>query len=168
MTNNILIEDQYKRTSLFEKENVNYLVRVLKRFNTVPKINNINIITSTSQPNIFKIVPNESIIIGSLFLKKPVLALVYLRYGIEWQLWYKALGEEKQDTVLCDVAALEVTKIFYKLLPKDDKEKLENLNYFLIDLIKEEEGLNTESLLKYEALQAFHGLNNANNLFNEW
>ncbi|MBP8792200.1 MAG: hypothetical protein KBE41_05330 [Lutibacter sp.] len=167
MTNNILIEDQYKRTSLFEKENVNYLVRVLKRFNTVPKINNINIITSTSQPNIFKIVPNESIIIGSLFLKKPVLALVYLRYGIEWQLWYKALGEEKQDTVLCDVAALEVTKIFYKLLPKDDKEKLENLNYFLIDLIKEEEGLNTESLLKYEALQAFHGLNNANNLFNE-
>ena len=34
MTNNILIEDQYKRTSLFEKENVNYLVRVLKRFNT--------------------------------------------------------------------------------------------------------------------------------------
>ena len=37
MANNKLIEDQYKRTSLFEKENVNYLVRVLKRFNTVPK-----------------------------------------------------------------------------------------------------------------------------------
>ena len=48
MTNNILIEDQYKRTSLFEKENVNYLVHVLKRFNTVPKMNNINIITSNS------------------------------------------------------------------------------------------------------------------------
>jgi hypothetical protein len=29
MTNNIPIEDQYKRTSIFEK-NVNYLVRVLK------------------------------------------------------------------------------------------------------------------------------------------
>ena len=43
MTDNILIEDQYKRSSLFEKENVNYLVRVLKRFNTVPKMNNINI-----------------------------------------------------------------------------------------------------------------------------
>ena len=26
MTDNILIEDQYKRSSLFEKENVNYLV----------------------------------------------------------------------------------------------------------------------------------------------
>ena len=72
MTNNILIENQYKRTSLFEKENVNYLVRILKRFNTVPKINNINIITSISEPDIFKIVPNKSIIIGSSFLDKPI------------------------------------------------------------------------------------------------
>ena len=167
MKNNIPIENQYKRTSLFEKENVNYLVRVLKRFNTVPKINNINIITSNSEPNVFKIVPNKSIIIGSLFLNKPVLALVYLRYGIEWQLWYKALSSEKHDTVLCDVAALEVTRIFYKLLPKDDKEKLKSLNYFLIDLIKNDEDLNTESLFKYEALQAFHGLNNTNKVFKE-
>ena len=87
MRNNIIIENQYKRTSLFEKENVNYLVHVLKRFSTVPKINNINIIASSSEPNVFKIVPNKSIIIGSLLLSKPVLALVYLRYGIEWQLW---------------------------------------------------------------------------------
>ena len=83
MTNNILIENQYKRTRLFEKENISYLVRVLKRFNTVPKINNINIITSNNEPNLFKIVPNKSIIIGSSFLDKPVLALIYLRYGIE-------------------------------------------------------------------------------------
>jgi hypothetical protein len=116
MTKNILIEDQYKRTSLFEKENVNYLVRVLKRFNTVPKIININIITSNSEPDLFKIVPNKSIKIGSSYLDKPVLALIYLRYGIEWQLWYKALGKEKSGTVLCDLAALKVTQIFYKLL----------------------------------------------------
>ena len=167
MTNNILIENQYKRTSLFEKENVNYLVRVLKRFNTVPKINNINIITSNSKPNGYKIVPNKSIIIGSSFLEKPVLALIYLRYGIEWQLWYKALGSDKNDTVLCDIAALEVTKIFYELLPKDDKEKLKSLDYFLIDLIKNDEVLNTDSLLKYEALQDFHGLDNANIVFKE-
>jgi len=167
MTNKILIEDQYKRSSLFEKENVNYLVRVLKRFNTVPKINNINIITSNSEPNVFKIVPNESIIIGSLFLNKPVLALVYLRYGIEWQLWYKAMGSAKHDTVLYDTAALEVTRIFYKLLPKDDKEKLKSLNYFLIDLIKNDEGSNAESLLKNEGLQAFHGLNSDNKVFKE-
>lgn len=162
MTNNILIENQYKRTSLFEKENVNYLVRILKRFNTVPKINNIDIITSTSMPTIFKIVPNKSIIIGSSFLNKPILALVYLRYGIEWQLWYKALNNEKKDIILCDIAALEVTRIFYNLLPKDDKEKLENLDYVLINLIKNGSYLNTESSLMNEELQSFHGLQNSN------
>lgn len=162
MTNNILIENQYKRNSLFEKENVDYLVRILKRFNTVPKINNINIITSTSAPTVFKIVPNKSIIIGSSFLSKPILALVYLRYGIEWQLWYKALDTEKKDVALCDIAALEVTRIFYNLLPKDDKEKLENLDYVLINLIKDENYLNTESSLINEELQSFHGLKNSN------
>jgi hypothetical protein len=66
---------------------VNYLVRVLKiQYRT--KVNNINI-TSTSAPDVFKIIPNKSIIIGSSLLDQPVLALVYLRYAIEWQLWYK-------------------------------------------------------------------------------
>ncbi|MEL4454416.1 hypothetical protein [Lutimonas vermicola] len=167
MANNKLIEDQYKRTSLFEKENVNYLVRVLKRFNTVPKINSINIITSNSEPDLFKIVPNKSIKIGSSFLDKPVLALIYLRYGIEWQLWYKALGIDKSDHVLCDVAALKVTQVFYQLLPKEDKEKLENLDYFLIDMIRNNKVFNTESLTKYKKLQSFHGLNNSNILFKE-
>ncbi|MBE0392257.1 hypothetical protein [Flavobacterium sp. PL002] len=167
MTNNILIENQYKRSSLFEKENVNYLVRILKRFNTVPKINNINIITSTSEPTIFRIVPNKSIIIGSSFLDKPILALLYLRYGIEWQLWYKALNNEKEDAVLCDIAALEVTRIFYNLLPKDDKEKLEDLDYLLINLIKKDADLSTESLFKNEELQSFHRVKTSNNVFKE-
>lgn len=158
MTNNILIENQYNRTSLFEKENVNYLVRILKRFNTVPKINNVNIITSTTQPTIFKIVPNKSIIIGTAFLDKPILALLYLRYGIEWQLWYKALDHEKKDTVLCDIAALEVIKIFYNLLPKDDKEKLEDLDFLLINLIKEANKSATPKTLGNTELQSFHGL----------
>ncbi len=167
MTDNILIENQYKRTSLFEKENVNYLVRVLKRFNTVPKINNINIIASNRKPDLFEIVPNKTIKIGTLFLEKPVLALVYLRYGIEWQLWYKALGNDKRDTLLCDVAALEVTRIFYDLLPKTDKEKLESIDDYLIGLIKKNEGLNAESLVKYEKLQAYHGLNSTQKEFKE-
>jgi hypothetical protein len=165
MTNNILIEDQYKRTSLFEKENVNYLVHVLKRFNTVPKINNIQIITSTSVPTVFKIVPNESIIIGVLYLRNPVLALVYLRYGIEWQLWYKALSDKEGDIALCDVAAFEVTRIFYELLPKEDKEKLKCLDYFLINLIKDNKKLSVDNLLKHKELQEFHGLNNTDNAF---
>ncbi len=162
MANHKLIEDQYKRTSLFEKENVNYLVRVLKRFNTVPKINSINIITSNSEPELFKIVPNKSIKIGSAFLDKPVLALIYLRYGIEWQLWYKALGEDKSDIILCDLAALKVTRIFYELLPKEDKEKLENIDYFLVNLIKKNEAIDAASLSKHKELRGFHGLNNSN------
>jgi hypothetical protein len=165
MKNNISIEDQYKRTSLFEKENVNYLVHVLKRFNTVPKVNNINIITSSSEPDLFKIEPNKSILIGSLYLKNPVLALVYLRYGIEWQLWFKALNGEKNATALCNIAALEVTRIFYKLLRNEDKQKLENLDYFLIDLIKNDAGLNADSLLKNAELEAIHGLSTDNKVF---
>lgn len=167
MTKNKIIEDQYRRTSLFEKENVKYLVRVLKRFNTVPKINNINIITSISEPDVFKILPNKSIEIGLSFLDNPILALVYLRYGIEWQLWYKTLGKEKSDTVLCDLAALKVTQIFYKLLPKEDKEKLKTLDCFLINMIKKDEDLNTESLSKYKELQNFHGLNHSNIIFKQ-
>jgi hypothetical protein len=165
MAKNIIIENQYQRTSLFEKENVNYLVRVLKRFNTVPKLNSINIITSNKEPDLFKIIPNKAIRIGSAFLDQPVLALIYLRYGIEWQLWYKALGKEKSDTVLCDLAALNVTQIFYKLLPKEDKEKLKDLDYALIDMSIKNEAINTKSLSKYDALQDFHGLNNTNKIF---
>ncbi len=169
MTNNILVEDQYRRNKLFDKENVNYLVRVLKRFNTVPKVNNIKIITSTSEPDVFRILPNKSIVIGTSLLNQPVLALVYLRFGIEWQLWYKALNEDKKDTVLCDIAALEVTKIFYKLLPLDDKEKLEQIDSYLINLIKNDEDLNPESLLKYKKLQDFHGLkSNVKKLKESW
>jgi len=167
MTKNILIENQYKRTSLFERENVNYLVRVLKRFNTVPKINSINIITSSREPDLFKIVPGKAIKIGSSFLDKPVLALTYLRYGIEWQVWYKALGNEKSDTVLCDLAALKVTQVFYELLPKEDKEKLKDLDYFLLNKVKKDENLNTESLKNYEELQSFHGLNNSTKIVKE-
>ncbi|MCW2119641.1 hypothetical protein [Flavobacterium sp. 7A] len=165
MTNNILLENQYKRSSLFEKENVNYLVRILKRFNTVPKINNVNIITSTTEPTIFKIVPNKSIIIGTSFLDKPILALVYLRYGIEWQLWYKALNNEKEDITLCDIAALEVTRIFYNLLPKDDKEKLEDLDFLLINLIKR--NLDKDSLPQHEELLSYHGLKTSSSIFKE-
>jgi len=167
MTNNIIIEDQYNRTPLFEKENVNYLVRVLKRFNTVPKINNINIIASNNEPDLFKIVPNKSIKIGASFLDKPVLALIYLRYGIEWQLWYKALGKEKQNAVLCDLAALKVTQVFYKLLPKEDKDKLNNLNYPLLEIIKKSEDIPTEYTPEYKLLQNFHGLHDLNQMIKE-
>jgi hypothetical protein len=167
MRNKILIENQYKRTSLFEKENVNYLVRVLKRFNTVPKLHSINIITSSRKPELFKIVPGQSIKIGESFLEEPVLALIYLRYGMEWQIWYRALGEDKSDTVLCDLAALKVAQVFYQLLPKKDKEKLTDRDCFLISTIKKTIAFDTENLSKYDELQSFHGLRGSNKIFKE-
>lgn len=167
MAKNILIENQYQRTSLFEKENVNYLVRVLKRFNTVPKINSINIITSDKEPELFKIIPDKAIRIGAAFLDKPVLALIYLRYGIEWQLWYKALGKEKSDTLLCDLAALKVTQIFYQLLPKEDKEKLKDLDFALIHISKNNQEIQKDILSEYKEIQDFHVLNKPNRVFKE-
>jgi hypothetical protein len=69
--------------------------------------------------------------------------------------------------VLCDIAAIKVTRIFYNLLPNDDKEKLKPLDYFLINLIKSDEDLGTDSLLKYEGLQTFHSLKNTNKVFKD-
>jgi len=93
--------------------------------------------------------------------------LIYLRYGIEWQVWYKSLGQEKSDTILCDLAALKVTQVFYELLPKEDKEKLKTLDYFLIDKVINFENLNAESLKEYKELQSFHGLNHSTNIVKE-
>ena len=162
MTNNILVENRYNRDNLFEKENVNYLVRILTRFGTIPKINGIDIITSNENAKIFKIIPGESIIIGSDYLEKPEVALIYIRYGIEWQIWHKASNKDKSTTILSDFAALRVSLIFFNLLPKKDKNKLEESNFILTNAIKN--GLSDEisslqsntELLK--ELQSFHGV----------
>jgi len=162
MTNNILVENHFNRDKIFEKENVNYLIRILTRFGTIPKINGIDIITNSKKSNIFKIIPGESIIIGSDYLEKPVVALIYIRYGIEWQIWYKASNKDKNSTALCDIAALRVSLIFFNLLPKKDKQKIEDSDYVLTNAIKD--GLSEDvSVLQtkttlLEELQTFHGI----------
>lgn len=162
MTNNILIENQYNRDKLFEKDNVNYLVRILTRFGTIPKINGINIITSGEKSDVFKIVPGESIIIGSDYLEKPVVALIYIRYGIEWQIWYKASNKDNSTAALCDIAALRVSLIFFNLLPKKDKIKIDNSNFVLTNVIKSNLS-NDVSVLQSKTellkeIQSFHGI----------
>ncbi|MCK5677095.1 MAG: hypothetical protein KAH72_01275, partial [Flavobacteriaceae bacterium] len=161
MTTNVLIASQLKNNNLSKKENVNYLVRILARFGNIPKIDGINIISSKKEPELFKIIPGESIIIGSAYLKKPILALIYLRYGIEWQMWFKALNQDKSATLLCDLAALRVTRMFYDLLPKQDKNELEGEDDILTGFIKEKESIKPDFLeTKTELLkklQSFHG-----------
>lgn len=161
MTTNVLIASQLKNNNLSKKENVNYLVRILARFGNIPKIDGINIISSKKEPELFKIIPGESIIIGSAYLKKPILALIYLRYGIEWQMWFKALNQDKSATLLCDLAALRVTRMFYDLLPKQDKNELEGEDDILTGFITEKESIKPDFLeTKTELLkklQSFHG-----------
>ncbi len=162
MTTNILIASQLKKKNLSKKENVNYLVRILARFGIIPKIDEISITSSKKEPNLFKIIPGESIILGSTYLKNPILALIYLRYGIEWQIWYKALNQDKTATLLYDLAALRVTGMFFDLLPKQDKDQLNDETYILTDLIKKQDGNEFDLLsLKVEfkkKLQKFHGM----------
>ena len=160
MTTNVLIASQLKKNNLSKKENVNYLVRILARFGNIPKIDGINIISSKKEPESFKIIPGESLIIGSAYLKNPILALIYLRYGIEWQIWFKALDQDKSATLLCDFAALRVTRMFYDLLPKQDKIQLKDDHYILTDFIIENESIGLDFLeTKKEflkKLQLFH------------
>ncbi len=160
MANNLLIASQLKKENLSKKENVNYLVRILARFGNIPKIDGISIISSKKEPKIFKIIPGESIVIGSVYLKNPVLALIYLRYGIEWQIWFKALNQDKSATLLYDIAALRVTGMFYDLLPRIDKEQLENEKFSLTEFITEK-GSRDVDFLKVKTdflkeLQSFH------------
>ena len=173
MTNNILVENRYNRDKLFEKDNVNYLIRILTRFGTIPKINGIDIITNSSKSDIFEIVPGESIIIGSDYLEKPVVALIYIRYGIEWQIWYKASNKDKNNAALCDIAALRVSLIFFNLLPKKDKTEVRDYDFMLINAIKN--GLSSDvSSLKsntklLKELQSFHGIiTKDNELSDNW
>ena len=173
MTSNILVENHYNRDNIFKKENVNYLIRILTRFGTIPKINGINIITSNKESDIFKIVPGESIIIGSDYLKKPAIALIYIRYGIEWQIWYKASNKNKANIALCDFAALRVSLIFFNLLPKKDKSKIENSDYILTNTIKENLAIDISSLQSktdlLKKLQSFHGIKTKDiSLKKEW
>ncbi len=160
MTTNILIASQLKKKNLSKKENVNYLVRILGRFGIIPKIDENDIISSKKEPKLFKIIPGESIIIGSAYLKNPILALIYLRYGIEWQIWYKALNLDKSATLLYDLAALRVTHMFFDLLPKQDRDQLKDENYILTDLITKQRSKEIDFLeieTDQKKLQIFHG-----------
>ncbi len=173
MTTSLLIASQLKKNNLSKKENVNNLVRILARFGNIPKIDGINIILSKEDPKLFKIIPGESIIMGSVYLENPVLALVYIRYGIEWQIWFNALNRDKSATLLCDFAALRVTRKFFDLLPKKDKNELINEDFILTNFIKGKSSIDVDSLTSEVSLlkeiQTYHGcLPSDNKLNNTW
>src|SRR5699024_1962359 len=55
-----------------------------------------------------------------------LVALVHIRYGLEWQIWYRSQPVEAIDPRLCDIAACQVTARFYDTLSQEDKKALLN------------------------------------------
>lgn len=100
------------------------LVRILSRSSTLPKVQNINIQPLNSDPDGFFIQAGRSIKVGANILSNPVVALIYIRYGLEWQIWYKSQSKKDFDPRLCDTAACQVTAKFYDTLPQADKKSL--------------------------------------------
>ncbi len=170
MTNSVSIESQYKGSTAFNKKNVKDLIRILTRFGTIPKITGINIIANHHQPEQFRITPGTSIRLGTSFLNNPVEALLYLRYAIEWQIWYRASNQDERSSLLCDLASLEVLRTFYMLLPKQDKLKIKDSNDLLIRLIMDT-SLDLEEIRKNKEiigeLQKFHELDSLNAEFKD-
>src|SRR5699024_10825487 len=99
------ILDEKDTSSLTERTK---LVRILSRSSTLPKVENIFIRTSKTNPNGFFIEPGKSIRIGVNYLSKPIAALLCLRYGLEWQIWYKNQPKKEFDPGICDLAACRV------------------------------------------------------------
>ncbi|WP_236974800.1 hypothetical protein [Membranihabitans maritimus] len=111
------------------------LIRILSRSSTLPKISNIHIRSVHSRPDIFFINPGQSINIGVNLLSSPIATLFCLRYGIEWQIWYKRLPKDKMDVRICDLAACRVAAKFYELTPKEDKKVIDQLPPDIVNII---------------------------------
>lgn len=107
-------------------ENRIQLIRILSRSSNLPKVQNINIYLHNDS-NGFYIKPGEALQIGSKILGNPVVALIYIRYGLEWQIWYKSQLSHKKDPRICDTAACQVTAKFYDTLSLADKKALIDL-----------------------------------------
>ena len=120
-----LIEFIHQDQALKSTENRNKLIRILSRSSNLPKVHNINIHLHSS-PDGFSIQPGKSMKIGTAILADPLVALVHIRYGLEWQIWYRSQSTEKIDPRLCDMAACQVTAKFYDTLSQEDKKALLN------------------------------------------
>ena len=101
------------------------LIRILSRSGTLPKAADLQVQYIHSQPEMFLIEPGKQLRIGIRLLQHPVLALVALRYGIEWQIWYNAVKKIDGDCRVADLAAARVAVRFMELLPDDDRAELQ-------------------------------------------
>lgn len=124
---NTLVEFIYQDNLAETTSDKIQLVRILSRSSTLPKVQNINIQPLNSNPDGFYIQAGRSIKLGANILSNPVVALIYIRYGLEWQIWYKSQPKKDFDPRLCDIAACRVTAEFYNTIPEDDTKSLNKI-----------------------------------------
>jgi hypothetical protein len=123
---NTLLEGFLKNAnSEFDQQKVK-LIRILSRTATLPKVADLQVQFIHSQPEMFIMEPGKQLRIGVRLLEHPILALVALRYGIEWHIWHNAVKEIDNDCRIADLAAAVVTSNFVELLPNADKEIFES------------------------------------------
>jgi hypothetical protein len=101
------------------------LIRVLGRSVTLPKVADLQVQYIQSQPEMFLMDPGKQLRIGVRLLEHPVLALLALRYGLEWHIWYKAMNNQEVDCRVADLAAARVAIKFIELLPDSDRKALD-------------------------------------------
>ncbi|MCK0132264.1 hypothetical protein MWU59_12200 [Flavobacteriaceae bacterium F08102] len=138
-----ILSKKYNEINFPGNQGVSALIRVLSRISTIPKIDDINIRASKTFPYSFRIVPGKLLVIGEYYMTNPVLALIYLRYGIEWQIWFQAFDKNKKYAHIYDVAALNVLMKFYQLLPIEDKMALQKDDARLADFLNQTKGQST-------------------------
>jgi hypothetical protein len=111
------------------------LVRILSRSSTLPEVEGVHIRSLTSKPDSFFIHPGRAISIGANLLSSPFEALLCLRYGLEWQIWYKSQTKSEFDPRICDLAACRVAAKFYELTLHKDKIKINHIPGKIADII---------------------------------
>lgn len=130
-----LAESIFSEQSTESLEERIQLIRILSRSSTLPKIENILIRSMMSRPDGFFIHPGHSINIGVNLLSNPIAALLCLRYGIEWQIWYQRMPKNSLDVRICDMAACRVTARFYELIPQEDKQAIDQIPTKIAEVI---------------------------------
>lgn len=147
------------------------LVRILSRSSTLPKVENIYIHPSSTQPDSFYIQAGISITIGTNYLAKPQAALLCLRYGLEWQIWYKNQQDKNFDPRICDLAACKVAEKFYELTPHQDKAASGDIPKKLAEnIFKFSQNDKVEAVLPtidFEGLKQFHNQHAPDSIINQ-
>src|SRR5690625_789567 len=150
------------RDSLFEDpENRLQLIIILSKSSNLATVQGINIVPLNQESDKFIIKPGKSLKIGLNILSNPVSALIYIRYGLEWQIWYRSQATSSPDPRICDMAASQVASKFYDTLSQDDKKELKNFPPRVFDIFKKfkiHQNLPHFSSEDFEVLSTLHDM----------